>query len=273
MEPIEVIFYIEALSNDKKTLERAVEQTVESLKGEKNLTVKDLFVGDVMEDEESELLRYSSVIETRIRGPLSEVTMAALKYSPAIVEVLEPPKLEIGARELMKLLGNVAYFMGGLMEKFGGLAVYPNLEEYPEPKIGYTREEVEEMIVEDRHVLYRFVIEVYHKGEEETKRDMAKALAYEGCKINKLVVQKHPEDDKKFLLAAEVLSDFETLFQLMAKYVPVAISIMEPEIIDVTAAELQNALTDLAGFVQELVTRPIKKQLIDKANTTFKLNP
>ncbi len=48
---------------------------------------------------------------------------------------------------------------------------------------------------------------------------------------------------------------------------------MEPEIIDITANELQNTLTDLGGFVNELVTRPLKRRLAEKKNTEFKLNP
>jgi len=271
METIEAIFYIEGLSNDRKALERAIASTVESLKGEKDLEVLDVFVGDILE-EEGELLRYSGVIEARLRGPLKSMTMAALKYSPAVVEVLKPGKLEIESRELMDVLGDVAVFMANLMERFGGLAIYPKLDDLPEPRIGYSREEIEKMILDDRQILYRFVAEVYDKNEETAKINMAKALSYEGCNINKLTIQRAPEGENKFLLAAEVLSDFETLFQLVAKYVPVALSIVEPEVIDVTAGELQNALTDVAGFVQELITRPLKKQLIDQANTSFKLS-
>ncbi len=273
MEQLEVIFYIEALSNDKKLLERAVEETVRALKSEKNVTVKDLLVGDVLEEEGEELLKYSAVIEARLVGSLRDIALLSLRYSPAVVEVLRPGKMEISSKELMRILGDVAVFMANLMKEFGGLAVYPKLDDVPEPRIGYSRDEVESMIIEDREILYRFVAEVYDRDEESARINMAKALNYEGCKINKLVVERAPDDERKLLLAAEVLSDFETLFQLMAKYVPVALSIIEPEVIDVTAGELQNSLTDIAGFVQELITRPLKKQLMDKANTTFKLNP
>ena len=273
VEEIEAIFYIEALSNEKKVLERAIAATVESLKGEKSIEVKEISVGDILEEEEEEFLKYSGVIEARVKGSFRNIAVAALKYSPAVVEVLKPGKMEISAQELMDILGDVAVFMAHLMERFGGLALYPKLDDVPEPQIGYSREEIEAMIIEDRQILYRFVAEIFDKDEESARINMAKALYYEGCNINKLTIQKAPDSDKKLLMAAEVLSDFETLFQLMAKYVPVALSIIEPEIIDVTAGELQNVLTDIAGFVQELITRPLKKQMIEKANTTFKLNP
>jgi len=272
LEDIKVIFYIEALSNDKKLLERAIEDTVKKLKAEQGVVVENLLVGDVLEDDEEELLKYSGMIEATLKGPLDKITLLAVRYAPAVVEVVSPGKIEIDSESLMKILGEVAYIMGQLMEKFGGLAVYPDLKDVPEPEIGYSREEIESFIIGEREILYRFVIEVFDKSEEAARVNMSKALSLEGCRINKLVVQKGDKENK-WLLAAEVLSDFETLVQLMAKYVPVAISIMEPEVIDITAGELQNALTDIAGFAHELIVRPLKSQLIEKANTQFKLNP
>ena len=274
MAEIEVIFYIEGMGNDKKVLERALEETAKNLENEKDVDVKYVKLEDVIENEGEDLLRYSGVIEAQISGKLEDIIRLTMKYSPAVVEVLRPGKLEVESKRLMKSLGEVSLFMGKLMEKFGGLAVYPKLDDLPEPRIGYSRDEIEELIVEDRNILYRFVIEVFGENEEGIKSTMAKALHLEGCLINKLVVQGKVEGDEfKGLLAAELLSPFETLFQLTAKYSPVAISIIEPEIIDVTANELQNTLTDLGGFVNELVTRPVKRQIMEKKNTEFKLNP
>lgn len=274
LSEIEVIFYIEALGNDKKVLERALEETAKNLKDEKGVKIKYINVEDVLKNEDEDFLKYSGVIEAQFSGDLGNIVRLTLKYSPAVVEVLGPGKVEVESKTLMKILGEVSLFMGKLMQKFGGLAVYPKLDDLPEPRIDYSREEIEELIVEDRNILYRFVIEVFGESEEAIKTTMAKALTIEGCRINKLAVQGQEEDSQfKGLLAAELLSSFESLMQLTAKYAPVAISVLEPEIIDITANELQNVLTDLAGFVNELVTRPIKRQIMEKKNTEFKLSP
>ncbi|ASJ04334.1 hypothetical protein [Thermococcus barossii] len=274
MAEIEVIFYIEGVGNDKKVLERALEETAKNLRNEKGVKIKYVKLEDVIESPEDELLKYSGVIEAQVAGSFGDIVRLTLRYSPAVVEVLKPGKLEIAAKDLMKTLGEVSLFMGKLMKQFGGLAVYPKLDDIPEPRISYSRDEIEELIVEDRNILYRFVIEVFGESEEAIKTTMGKALSIEGCRINKLVVQGEMEGESfKGLLAAELLSPFETLVQLTAKYAPVAISILEPEIIDVTANELQNTLTDIGGFVNELVTRPVKRQLMEKKNTEFKLNP
>ncbi len=69
MEPIEVIFYIEGLSNDRKALESAMGQTAESLKAEKDVEIRDIYVDEIVEDPDNDLLPYSGgMIEARIRG-------------------------------------------------------------------------------------------------------------------------------------------------------------------------------------------------------------
>ncbi|WP_456421405.1 hypothetical protein [Thermococcus sp.] len=262
MEKIEAIFYIEGLSNDKKALESAVDDIVKELKGEELVGVKDIHVEDIIESE-SELLRYSAVIEARVKGDLEGIVKAVLKYGPAIVEVLSPGKLEVKSQELMRILGDVSLVMGKLMNRFGSLVAYPDLSEVPEPPVGYSREEVESLILDDRYIRYRLVIEVSGRDRASVEETMKKALAIEGCLINVMAIEGSEEKGEfKGLLAVELLSTFETLFQLVGKYAPVAISLLEPEVIDVTAGELQNALTDLGGFVNELTSRPVKKALI-----------
>ncbi len=271
---VEVVFYIEGLSNEKKALENAMKETAEELKREKDVEIKYVMVEDIIESNEEDVLKYSGVIEAGLKGDFGRVVQLALKYSPAMVEVLGPGKIELESKELMKILGDVSLAMGKLMKEFGGLAVYPKLEDVPAPRIGYEREEIEEFILGDRGILYRFVIEVFGESQGAIETTMAKAFDVEGCRVNKLVVQGEMEEGRfKGLLAAELVSSLETLFQLTAKYAPVAISILEPEVVDILANEAQNTLTDLSSFVNELLTRPIQRQLKERKNTEFKLNP
>ncbi|ALV62246.1 Uncharacterized protein ADU37_CDS05470 [Thermococcus sp. 2319x1] len=274
MATMRVRFYIEALSNHKKALERAVEEIITSLKNETNVKVENIRAEDVLENPEEEMLKYSSMVEAELEGSFEEIVKATMKYAPAIVEVISPAKIETDAKDLMRILGEVSLFMGKLMEKFGGLVAYPSLDEIPKPKVGYSREEIEDMIIDGKEILYRFVIETYGKGKGEIEETMLKAFAYEGCKINKIIVKVQEERDERVyaLVASELISPFEVLFQLTAKYAPVAISIIEPEIVDISATELQNALTDLGGFVHELIHRPLKKKLIEKDTFKFKLS-
>ena len=274
MTTMKVRFYIEGLSNDKKALERAVEEIVKSLKNENTLKVESVRAEDVLENPEDEMLKYSSMVEADLEGPFEEIVKAIMKYAPAVVEVISPAKLEVDAKRLMRTLGEVSLFMGELMKKFGGLVAYPPLDELSKPKIGYSRDEIEEFIIDGKEILYRFVIETYGKDKESIEETMLKAFAYEGCKINKMVVKVQEEKEGRIyaLVATELISPFEVLFQLAAKYAPVAISIMEPEIVDVSATELQNSLTDLGGFVHELVHRPLRKKLIEHDTFKFKLS-
>ncbi|MDN5319840.1 MAG: hypothetical protein PWP49_260 [Thermococcaceae archaeon] len=274
MAIMKVRFYIEALSNDRKALERAVEEIVKSLKNESTVKVEDIITEEILENPEDDVLKYSSMVEAELEGPFEEIVKATMRYAPALVEVVSPAKIEIDAKDLMKILGEVSLFMGKLMEKFGGLVAYPPLDEIPKPRVGYSREEIEEMIIDGKEILYRFVIETFGKDKESIEETMLKAFAYEGCKVNKIAVKVQEERGDRIyaLVASELISPFEVLFQLTAKYAPVAISIIEPEIVDISATELQNALTDLGGFVHELTHRPLKKKLIEKDTFKFRLS-
>ena len=93
---IGVIFYIEGLGNDRKALERAIEQVVKELKEETAIDVKRVNTEDIIENqEEGELLKYSAMIEAELEGSFSEIVRATLKYSPVVVEVLKPGRLEM----------------------------------------------------------------------------------------------------------------------------------------------------------------------------------
>ncbi|HHI00800.1 MAG TPA: hypothetical protein ENL40_04940 [Thermococcus litoralis] len=274
MTTMKVRFYIEGLSNDKKALERAVEEIVKSLKNEDIFKVENIRVESILENPNDDMLKYSMMVEADLEGSFKDIVKAAMKYAPVVVEVISPAKMEIEGKELMKILGEVSLFIGELMKNFGTLAVYPRFEELPEPRIGYSREEIEDSIIDDREILYRFVVEVFGEDQKAIEDVLKKAFDYEGAKINKIVskVQEEKNGKLRILAAAELISSFETLFQLTGKFAPVAISIMEPEMIDVSAAELQNVLTDLASFVYELIHRPIKKKIVEHDMFKIKLS-
>jgi len=187
MTTMKVRFYIEGLSNDKKALERAVEEIVKSLKNEDIFKVENIRVESILENPDDDMLKYSMMVEADLEGSFKDIVKAAMKYAPVVVEVISPAKMEIEGKELMKILGEVSLFIGELMKNFGTLAVYPRFEELPEPRIGYSREEIEDSIIDDREILYRFVVEVFGEDQKAIEDVLKKAFDYEGAKINKIV--------------------------------------------------------------------------------------
>ncbi|AEC52888.1 hypothetical protein PNA2_1974 [Pyrococcus sp. NA2] len=256
-----VNFYIEAAGNDKKAVETSILEIERKLSNEK-IEVIETKREDIIETEDPKA-RYSAVLEAKLRGELGEVVTLIMKYGPSIVELEDIEGKEIHARELVKVLALISKFMGGLMDKFGGLAIYPDLSAIPEPKVGYEEEEIEKMIIDEGLIRYQLVFETFGNSKEEIDKSMKRALALEGCRINKFASQLMEEQVNnnvkrvKVLVASELLSSLEVLFILTAKYAPVAIVILEPEIIDIKPNELQNALSELAAMVNELIHRPL----------------
>ncbi|AMM54714.1 hypothetical protein QDY65_10030 [Pyrococcus kukulkanii] len=252
-------FYIEAMGNDKKAVETSISEIEEKLKKEK-VEILGTRREDVIETEDPKF-RYSTVLEVRFKGNLPDVIKLVLKYGPSIVEIEDVDGSEIEAEELVSILAGISAFMGNLMERFGSLAAYPDLSSLPTPKVGYDEEEIEKMIIEKGFIRYRFVIEAYGKNKEEIEENMKKALSLEGAYINKFVsklmeeVEYEGKKRVKLLIAFELLSSIETLFILTAKYAPVGIVIVEPDVVEMTPNELQNSLSELASMVNELIHR------------------
>ncbi|HII60394.1 hypothetical protein [Pyrococcus horikoshii] len=261
MVSLTVNFYIEAAGNDRKAVETSILEIEKKLK-EENISIVEINREDPIETEDPNA-KYSAVLEVKLRGELGEIVTLIMRYGPSIVEVEDVKEREISAEELVKILALISKFMGGLMEKFGGLAAYPDLSAFPEPRVGYSEDEIERMIINEGLIRYQFVIEAYGKDREEIEVNMKKALTLEGCYINKFASQIIEEKDEgdlkriKMLIASELLSSVETLFTLTAKYAPIGIIIIEPDIIDIKPNELQNALSELAAMINELIHRPL----------------
>ncbi|CAB49671.1 hypothetical protein [Pyrococcus abyssi] len=261
MVEITVNFYIEAAGNDKKAVETSISEIAEKLRGE-NVQILELNIEDPVETDDPKA-RYSAMMEAKIRGELGEIVNLILRYGPTIVELEDMKEREIRADELVKILALVSKVMGELMEKFGPLAIYPDLSNVPEPRIGYSEDEIAKMIIDEGMIRYQFVIEVFGKDKDSVESSIKKALAIEGCYINKIASKVLKEENinsekrVKVLIALELLSNFEVLFNLTAKYSPVAIVMLEPEFVDINPTELQNALSGLATLVNELIHRPL----------------
>ncbi|ASJ16975.1 hypothetical protein A3L04_07745 [Thermococcus chitonophagus] len=260
MVELTCIFYIEALGNDKKAVETAISEIEEKLKQEK-IKVLSIKKEDVIETEDPKF-KYSAVLEAKIHGHLADIVDVILKYGPSIVELEDLKGEEIEAEKLVEILARVSAVMGKLMENFGTLAAYPDLSTVPEPKVGYSEEEIEKLIIDSGFIRYRFVIEAFGSDKKEVERNMKKALSLEGVYINKfaskLVEEREYKGNRrvKLLIAFELLSSLESLFILTAKYAPIGIVIVEPELIEITPNELQNSLSELATMVNELIHRP-----------------
>ncbi|AAL81522.1 hypothetical protein PFDSM3638_07000 [Pyrococcus furiosus DSM 3638] len=261
---IEAIFYIEVLGNDKKAVETSSMEIEKKLKEERNVKIKGIYRDKVVENEEDEKFKYSTVVEAHVEGKLGNIVDLVLKYGPTIVEIENVKGNEIHAKELVPILGRIAYVVGALIDKFGPVVAYPKLDALPKPKIGYSEEEIERMIIEENLIRYRFAVEIYGNSLGEIEENLSKALFLEGCKINKIKVtekEKIPLEDNKVRIKAlagvELLSDLKTLFVLAAKYAPLAFIIIEPEIINIDPAELQSTLSEIASIVNDLVHRPL----------------
>jgi len=260
---VDAILYFEALGRTRLAVEDRVKRTAEGLSAS-SLKVKQLDIGDVIEDPKLDPLRFSAVMEVRAEGELCKLVSAVAEYGPTLVEILKPAKIELPAEELSDLLLDVAKKVKALA---GGsvIPIPPNLDEIPVPRVGFDEEELWEMIYQGRGILYRLSLVVPQEIDRDT---LLKLLLLEGCGVNELDVREL-DNVREFLI--EAVSPFEPLFAVVFKYSPISVNIVEPQIVDIAAPELQNALSDLGAFVNSLLMDEDLQKAYEKDAFSFKL--
>ncbi len=261
---VEAILYFEALGETRLAVEDRVKRTAEGLRVSP-LKVKQLDIGDVIEDPDLDPLRFSALMEARVEGRLRDLTGAVAEYGPTLVEVLGPGRVELPAEELSSLLLGVAKSARSLVGNKVAIPIPRNLKEIPIPRIGFDEEELWEMIYQGRGILYRLSLVL----PREMKRDtLLKLLLLEGCGVNGLGISDL-DGVREFTI--EAVSSFESLFAVAFKYLPVSVSIIEPQTVDITAPELQNALSDLGSFVNSTLMGEDFQKAYERDTFSFKL--
>jgi len=261
---LEAILYFEALGRTRLAVEDRVRRTSRGLE-ESGLKVKRLDAGEVIEDPELDPLRFSALLEARVEGELDDLIGVVAEYGPTLVEILRPGRLELQADYLSSLLLRLSKKVGDLIG--GNAFVLPplNLKEIPIPPVGFDEEELWEAVYQGRGILYRLSLRL----PEEIDRDtLLRLLLIEGCGVNDIEVREL-DGESEFRL--EVVSPFESLFAVAFRYRLSSLSIVEPELLDVTAPELQNALSDLGSFVNSVLMGEDLQRAYERDTFSFKL--
>ncbi|WP_232473531.1 hypothetical protein [Thermococcus profundus] len=262
------VLYVEALGRTRLAVEERVKKTKEGLEGS-GLRVKYVDVGEVIEDEAMDPLRFSALLEAGVEGTLEEVFTAVVAYAPTLVEILSPGRLEIDRSALESLLLGIRDEVLLRMKELGASPVVPDVREVPSPPIGFDEEELWEIIYQGRGILYGVSISMKAPDKKTAGDLVSRLLLVEGCGINSLNVME--AGNGLFNVDIEAVSSFESMVSLVARYLPRRLEIMEPEVIDVTAAELQNSLSDLGAFLNSLLMGEDFEKAYERDTFSFKL--
>ena len=264
---IGAIFYIEILGRTRLSVEERLKGILDNL-NRSGLKVKYVDAGALIEDKELDPLRFSALVETRIEGELEDIVKAVVDYAPTVVEILEPGRVEVRAQRLSSVMREVAENVRSIMLKHDFKPVLPDLRDIPLPPVGFDEDELWGMIYQGRNLLYKASFSLPN-DEERGSETLLKLLLLEGCRIHSVEVLKLGNDT--FSLHTEVVSSFESLLAVVSKYLPREITVVEPDIVDITAAELQNGLSDLGSFVNSILLGEDLQKAYEKDTFSFKL--
>ncbi|ASJ01273.1 hypothetical protein [Thermococcus gorgonarius] len=261
---IKAILYLEILGRSRK----AVEERLESVK--RGLTGVRLEVGEIIEDPSMDPLRFSSLVEVTLKAPLDALFRTVVEYSPTMVEVLSPGKIELSAEELSSLLNDLIQEIRKVAREKGYVPAVPDVEELPEPRVGFDDDELWELIDEGRNLLYSIRLRFSTENETLAREIIPTLFLLEGAGVNSM--EFYPEG-RGLVAEVEAVSPLESLVGLLIRYLPESVKVVEPEIVDITAPELQNCLSDVGSFVSSIRMGEDLKDAYEKDVFSFRLSP
>ncbi len=232
---IKSIFYIEAQGNNREIVKKSLENLVEKLKEENKVTVEKEFFDRIIENEGM----FSSVVELTLRfEDLVTYLKTAIKYGPSAIEILEPKKIELSAKDFLLSIGEIIAIARKFFSKYEITFTYPRKQE--EVSIGLGEDAIEELL-DEGGIRAKIVAEL--RGL--TKEDFLNVFS-EYAMINKVKIK-----DELIGIDA-VIEEPRDLLELAVRFTPVLIEIVDPEEIELTTLDLQDMGVDLAGIFFEI---------------------
>lgn len=251
---IEATFYLESQSNSREALEISLKKLLEEIKALSNVKItRELFHEIIDDEDEMGRIFYSSVLEVDIKTGFREYITLCMRLVPSTIEILSGD-IKIKSKELLEIFGDVSSTVNKLCKKYN-LTLYRVGEDdgIKQEEIGIDEEDIEDAIGQGG-ALFKFVVEARAKNEKFAMEKTKELVNGTGALIDKMIAKKVGEGEAwEGVVGMEALFfDIETLFDAVIKFSPVAMSVIEPEVIHLNMAELQNIGIDIAGIIQQL---------------------
>lgn len=263
---IEATFYIESQSNSREALEISLKKLLEEIKSSKTVKIsRELFHEIVDDEDEMGRIFYSSILEIDIKSSFREYINLCMRLVPSTIEVISGD-IKINPKDLLEIFGDVSATINKMCKKYN-LSLYRlgETEGVSQDEIGIDQEEIEDAI-DHGGVLFKFVVEAKAKDEKSAIEKTQDLVNDTGALINKIVAKKVGKGEAwEGVVGMEALFyDIETLFDAVIKFSPVAMSVIEPDILHLNMAEVQNIGIDVASIIQQLTFDVITKSAASK---------
>jgi len=264
---IEATFYIESQSNSREALEISLKKLFDEIKASKTIKVtRNIFHEITSDEDEMGRIFYSSILEIDVKTSFREYINLCMRVVPSTVEVISGD-IKISPKELLEIFGDVSSTINKMCKKYN-LALYRlgETEGIDQEGIGIDQEDIEDAI-DNGGALFKFVVEARAKDEESVIEKTKDLVNDTGALVNKIKAKKVGEGVAwEGVVGMEALFyDVETLFDAVIKFSPVAMSILEPDMMHLNMAEIQNIGIDVASIIQQLTFDIMTKSAASKS--------
>lgn len=254
---VKATMFIEAQANLSGAVRDSLERLVKELVTE-GVNILDYEVSEEDSEDIDGKETFSAFVEMLVDLPLRDFIKLCMRVTPSSMEVLSAED-EMESKEGMYILGDVCSVIGKICQSVGVRIPLPDTqfgdENQDEP--GLDEDELYELM-DEGYIQFKFVTKV--AGEKSIiERDILRALNIFGAYANKIKIEENGDQSKGFAGLAAVdslIPDIETLFEIVLRFSPIAMSIEHPDVIKLSELEIQNIsinlsalLTDITNFI------------------------
>ncbi|MEE8168801.1 MAG: hypothetical protein V3T58_08035 [Candidatus Hydrothermarchaeales archaeon] len=241
---IEGIFHLEAQSNREDVARTSLENLVNKLKQEDKTEVTREDLDEVIETDG--MFSATGEVEAKFED-LTTYLLAAIKYGPSAIEIQEPAKIVLSAKEFLIALGEIIKLAKNFYTKYQVSFKFGKVK----GKVGLDEEAIDGLL-DQGAIRAKIIVESKGKSRREVINAFAGAVKGDVFVNKAKTKQMEKGDGFEGLVGIDAfMYEPKTLVDIAVKHTPVLVEIVEPEEIELSMLDLQDIGVDLASIFFE----------------------
>ncbi len=253
---IDCTFYVEAQSNNKTVVETSLKELLTEVEQQTN--VIESHFEEIVQHEGETGPYFSGILQIRVKTDFRVYVAMCMRLTPTAIDV-NTGSVTLEPKELLHVFGDISSRISNLSKKLR-IAIQQTGKRFQEAP-GLDPDFVDETI-NYGGVLMKMVFEGRADSEEKLKEAVMDSVNASGAYINKMNSKRVEGPDWTGVVGTELLfEDIEDVFLAVVKLVPVAMSVVEPESVNLSLREIQNIGMDLSEVVRSFIFESMARHL------------
>ncbi len=240
---IEADFLIESMGNSSYAVERSLNKLVEDIERDKEVELVGKDVGEVKKEEGS----YTGIVELELQfSDMKSFVRGVIKYPPSAILLNSPAEITMSREEFQQLLAFTGGVIRDLYSHYHAGFVFEDIEEEFTP---VDEEEIDSLL---DHGAVRVGVLIENE-DEDLSTIISRVIEAISGDVEYIKAEEMKLEAGRVVALDLLIEPPSSVFDLVLKYVPMVIKIVEPEEITLSMLDMQDISTSIAEVINEVM--------------------